>query len=287
MQWIFALTLVFIILEYGYARYKSLHIYSGKENYITALIFAANYASGVYAAEIGRYIPISPAKAYNFASTYLRVPFLYELKWVGPDWLRLIILFLVVDFVYYSSHWLAHHIGLFWAGHFTHHTITKLNIISSHRDPIRVVKVGATIVWLPLAAQLPGTVGLEAYAFFLWISVYSTWLHCSYFPRIKCLEWVLNTPSCHRMHHSLSNQDRTMAVNFGGVLIVWDRMFGTYLPEAENRHVYGVQGFHQSDRLLPVLLYQWLQLFKGFFKKVAAVRLLLFRLILHLRLVRR
>lgn len=254
---IFLITLLFIAIEYFYIRKNRLTIYSWKENIITLLTFLGSY----FAPLLGEYIPLSPQHVYQLYQEYLRIPELYSLKWSGPEWLRWGVLLLSVDLAYYVSHRLGHKINFFWAGHFTHHTISNLNIIAAHRDPIRLLKIGPTLVLIPIAAQLPWDVGVEVSAAFLFVGVYSTWIHSAVIPRLPYIDWILNTPSHHRMHHSLTNTDRTMAVNFGGVLIIWDRLFGTFLAEKSNQHVYGVQNFHKPTQLFPVLFFQWRILF--------------------------
>ncbi len=273
MQWIYALTITFILLEYSYARYKGVQIYSKKECILTAMTFVANYLIVLYADQLGPHVPLSSQQVYHFFDTHFRFSYLNDLTWSGPTWLRWIVLFLAMDLLYYATHRLAHKISFFWAGHFTHHTITSLNIINAHRDPIKLMKIGPILVFMPLIAQFSAGARLDGFIVFFWISVYSTWMHCTFIPRVPLLEWVFNTPSSHRMHHSLTNEDRTMAVNFGGILIIWDRMFGTYLPEEKTKHVYGVTGFYQSDRLWPVLFYQWVQYFKAVLKPLLNLRL--------------
>jgi len=138
------------------------------------------------------------------------------------------------DFSFYWQHRFEHRVRLLWAGHVTHHSSERFNYSTGFRQS-----------WTPWTGPLFyagwALVGVRPELLFVaggWNLVYQFFLHTELVPRLP--EWVegwLNTPSNHRVHHArnASYQDR----NFGGVLVVWDRLFGTYVPEGE-RAVYGI-----------------------------------------------
>jgi sterol desaturase/sphingolipid hydroxylase (fatty acid hydroxylase superfamily) len=104
-------------------------------------------------------------------------------------------------------------------------------------------------VWLGFAPQ----VVLSALTINL---LYQFWLHTTWIPKLGWLEYVLNTPSTHRVHHA--SNDRYLDANFGGVLIVFDRLFGTYAEErAEEPCVYGTVHPIRTHNLLALEFWEW------------------------------
>jgi sterol desaturase/sphingolipid hydroxylase (fatty acid hydroxylase superfamily) len=109
-------------------------------------------------------------------------------------------------------------------------------------------------VWLGFAPQ----VVLSALTINL---LYQFWLHTTWIPKLGWLEYVLNTPSTHRVHHA--SNDRYLDANFGGVLIVFDRLFGTYVEErAEEPCVYGTVHPIRTHNLLALEFWEWRALWR-------------------------
>jgi len=138
-----------------------------------------------------------------------------------------------VDFAYYWFHRLHHEVRFLWAAHVTHHSSTRYNLATALRQtwtPITGLVFYAPLPLLGIDPVLLAT----AYGLNL---LYQFWIHTELIDRLGPLEWVLNTPSHHRVHHGTNVQylDR----NHAGILIVWDRLFGTFEPERE-RVVYGL-----------------------------------------------
>ena len=169
-----------------------------------------------------------------FAKTFLIIPYmalyeeyaLFELSTMSPwTW---VIGMLGVDFFYYFYHRFSHRVNIGWASHVVHHQSEEYNLCVALRQPW----FGRTIGWffyLPLAILgLPVEVYATCYAINL---VYQFWIHTETIDRLGPLEWVLNTPSHHRVHHGTNPVyvDR----NYAGILIIWDRMFGTFEEEKE------------------------------------------------------
>lgn len=146
-------------------------------------------------------------------------------------------LFVLEDLCYYWFHRSHHEVRLLWAAHVNHHTSRYFNLSTALRQPW-FTPITGPIFWLPLALLgfSPPQI-LTAQAISL---IYQFWIHTETVARLpRPLEWLLNTPSHHRVHHgkNVDYLDR----NHGGVLIVWDRLFGTFAPEDEHDPVrYGI-----------------------------------------------
>jgi len=143
--------------------------------------------------------------------------------------------FLTVDLAYYWFHRTSHEVNLFWAGHIVHHSSEEYNLTVA----LRQSALGGILSWIfyvPLAVL---GMSVEQFAVCYALNlIYQFWIHTRAVGRLPAwAEAVLNTPSHHRVHHGVNPeyQDR----NYAGVLIVWDRWFGTFTPEAQEP-VYGL-----------------------------------------------
>ncbi|MGO9341666.1 MAG: sterol desaturase family protein [Acidimicrobiales bacterium] len=141
---------------------------------------------------------------------------------------------LVWDFIYYWNHRFMHESRYMWAVHVVHHSSERYNLSTALRQPV----ADALGTFLPqgalcLAGFQPSLIS-SARGVNL---IYQFWIHTEAIGRLGALEKVLNTPSHHRVHHGVNPQyiDR----NHGSILIIWDRLFGTFEPEGE-RVVYGL-----------------------------------------------
>jgi alkylglycerol monooxygenase len=146
--------------------------------------------------------------------------------WIG--------VFLLVDFGQYWMHRASHRVSILWACHLVHHSSEELNYTVALRNS----SLHGLFLWVvPLPLAVAG-VPWQAFAVCYGLNVaYQFWLHTRVIGRLGPLEWVLNTPSHHRVHHGRDPEyvDR----NYGGVLIVWDRIFGTFAAERQEP-CYGV-----------------------------------------------
>jgi sterol desaturase/sphingolipid hydroxylase (fatty acid hydroxylase superfamily) len=142
-------------------------------------------------------------------------------------WLAFLALFLGQEFCYYWFHRTAHRVRWFWCGHAVHHTPNELNLSAALRISSLGRLTGTQLFYVPLV-----WLGYPAEAVFATLQLnllYQFWVHTSWIPKLGWLEYVLNTPSAHRVHHA-SNLNY-LDTNYGGVLIVFDRLFGTYREE--------------------------------------------------------
>lgn len=137
-----------------------------------------------------------------------------------------VLLFFADDLTYYGYHRLAHRVRLLWSEHVNHHSSEHYNLSTALRQS-SLGPLFIWVYWLPLAwiGFHPAAIALQ----FGLNLLYQYWIHTEAVGRLGVLEHVLNTPSHHRVHHGSNPEyiDR----NYGGILIVWDRLFGTFQAE--------------------------------------------------------
>ncbi len=139
-----------------------------------------------------------------------------------------------VDFFYYWYHRFSHRAAFGWATHVVHHQSEEYNLAVALRQSW-FTKFYSWMFYIPLAvAGVPPAVYGAASAFNL---LYQFWIHTRTIGRMGPLEWIINTPSHHRVHHGTNPQ--YLDKNYAGFLIIWDRMFGTFEAE-EDEVLYGV-----------------------------------------------
>ena len=142
--------------------------------------------------------------------------------------------FLGVDFLYYWFHRWSHEVGAGWAAHAVHHQSEEYNLSVALRQGA-LQPAFSWVFYLPLAfLGFPPAMFLAVSSF---NTLYQFWIHTRLIGRLGPLEWVLNTPSHHRVHHG--RDPRYIDRNHAGTLIVWDRLFGTF-GEEKDEPVYGV-----------------------------------------------
>jgi len=178
---------------------------------------------------------------------------LLDLSATNP--LALSVLFLGSEFLYYWQHRASHRIRWMWATHAVHHSATRLNLTAAIRLGWTGNISGNFLFFLPLAL-----VGFHPVAIVAMLGInllYQFFIHTELAPRLGPLEWVLNTPRHHRVHHA--SNAACLDRNYGGVLIIFDRLFGTFAepPEAELLR-YGLVGAAPSYNPITIALGQWI-----------------------------
>ncbi|GMH57030.1 hypothetical protein TrRE_jg13150 [Triparma retinervis] len=134
---------------------------------------------------------------------------------------------IIADFLYYWFHRLSHEISWMWTTHAVHHSSEEYNLTTALRQPALDFLAPSFIISSVLAAILFPWPLFSAHATFNLL--YQFWIHTQLIPPLPLVETVFNTPSLHRIHHG--RNIRALGKNYGAILIVWDRMFGTYEPE--------------------------------------------------------
>jgi sterol desaturase/sphingolipid hydroxylase (fatty acid hydroxylase superfamily) len=175
---------------------------------------------------------------------------LTPLRMDAGDWWVWPLLFLLDDFAFYAYHRVGHEVRVFWASHVVHHSSEHYNLSTALRQPW----VPLTLpFWLPLAL-----LGFKPWMILLaqsWSLIYQFGLHTERIGRLpRLIELVFNTPSHHRVHHGAN--DIYLDRNYGGVLIVWDRLFGSFQPETE-RVRYGLTTNIQTFNPLKVATHEY------------------------------
>ncbi len=171
----------------------------------------------------------------------------------------LVVLFVLVDFAEYWFHRAAHRVRFMWASHAVHHSTTRFNLTAAVRLPWTGALSGAVFFFLPLT--LIGFHPLAVTAMALLNLIYQFFLHTERAPRLGPLEWVLNTPAHHRVHHA-SNAS-CLDKNFSGVFIIWDRLFGTFAEAPQNEQLrFGLVSPLPSQGLLTVNFHEWRKLLR-------------------------
>jgi sterol desaturase/sphingolipid hydroxylase (fatty acid hydroxylase superfamily) len=188
----------------------------------------------------------------------LGLAFLPVLDWLYDDrlfdlgdsvltWIAVMVLW---DFAFYWMHRAEHEVRLLWASHVTHHSSEHYNLSTALRQTW--TPYPEHVFMLPLAwLGFPPVMVIVTFGFNL---VYQFWIHTEAVDRLPgWIEAWLNTPSHHRVHHG--SNPRYLDRNYGGVLIVWDRLFGTFEPETEPV-VYGLTKNIHSYNLLTIAFHE-------------------------------
>ncbi len=176
----------------------------------------------------------------------------------ATHWWVWVLAFFADDFSYYWFHRASHHIGWFWASHVVHHSSQRYNLAAALRQTWTGNITGAFVFWLwmPLVGFHPVVV-LTMQSISL---IYQFWIHTELIDKLPApIEFIFNTPSHHRVHHGVDL--KYLDKNHAGILIIWDRMFGTFKKE-EQRPVYGLTTNIGSFNPVIVALKTWGILFK-------------------------
>lgn len=167
--------------------------------------------------------------------------------WSIPVTIWTVLLALIVaDFTYYWEHRIAHQVRLLWTQHAVHHSSRDMNIVTSVRfGPLE--SLWSLIAHIPMV--LIGFPPDLIFACVIVVLAYQTWLHTELIGKLGPLEYVLNTPSHHRVHHGCDA--KYLDKNYAGILIIWDRMFRSFKEEDETPN-YGLTTEFDSQNPLRV-----------------------------------
>lgn len=203
---------------------------------------------------IGNVLVNLGAKAIAFAAyTFL---YRYAPVKLGFAWWVWALAFFADDFSYYWFHRVSHECRFFWASHVVHHSSLRYNLGTA----LRQTWTGSVMtfifwLWMPLVG-FPPLMILTMQSISL---LYQFWIHTEIVRSIGPLEWVLNTPSHHRVHHA--SNPRYIDRNHGGTLILWDRLFGTFEPEdLRDRPIYGLTRNIRTYNPVRIALHEWIDI---------------------------
>lgn len=164
---------------------------------------------------------------------------LIPFHWLTPfsipiNLLTWVLAFFIADLTYYWMHRIEHEQRILWALHSVHHSSKDYNLSISFRLSI----IEGLIEWVFLIPMiLVGFSPFQAIVGLILVAQFQTWIHTERIGKLGWLDKIFNTPSVHRVHHG-SNR-KYLDKNYGGFLIIWDRIFGTYQKE-EEQVIYGL-----------------------------------------------
>lgn len=235
-----AIVVALVLVELGWRRWSG-RGYDGRVALTTLGLAAGNIvAAGINALAIGAI----------YAALWRIAP----LRWPIDDWRSWAVGFLLVEFTYYWFHRASHRVAWLWATHAVHHSAEQLTLLSSVRLGWTNLFSGGWLFYTPLVLA-----GFDPRLIVTLLALdlrFQFFLHTEAIGRLGPLEWVLNTPAHHRLHHACNAPylDR----NFGGVLILFDRLFGTLGREVADEPMrYGLAHRTPSRNPLRLVLGEW------------------------------
>ncbi|GLS18948.1 sterol desaturase [Labrys miyagiensis] len=240
----------FMVLEYALGRLAGHETHDLKESAATlGVALGQNLMRGIEAVVI----------AMPFVFVYEHR--LFDFEQTSPY--ALAALFIGSEFLYYWHHRASHRIRWMWATHCVHHSTTKMNLTAAIRLGWTGNISGNFLFFLPLAL-----LGFHPLAIVAMLGVnlmYQFFIHTELSPKLGPLEWVLNTPAHHRVHHACNRS--CLDKNYGGILIVFDRLFGTFAEAPKDRPLrYGLLGVPPSLNPLRIALGEWAAMFGDFYR---------------------
>lgn len=201
---------------------------------------------------IGNVITGFVSKAVVFGALAL----VYQFRIFEPSrntWWYWVLIFFADDFSYYWFHRMSHQIRYFWASHVVHHSSEFYNLGTALRQTWTGNISGSFLfyLWMPLVGFHPVDVVLMQAVSLL----YQFWIHTEAINKMpRFFELILNTPSHHRVHHG--SDVKYLDKNHGGILIIWDRMFGTFQAE-EERPKYGLTQNLATYNIFSIAFHEW------------------------------
>jgi sterol desaturase/sphingolipid hydroxylase (fatty acid hydroxylase superfamily) len=234
------LLVVLTLIEMGLSYWEDRKFYEKRDTltniYLTSLAFIVNLA-----VKFATFFVLDYAWHFRF----------FEIKNVWLYWFTLVV---AQDFLYWVLHYTGHYCRLFWAMHVTHHSSEHFNLTTGFRSTV-FEPLYRVFFYLPLA--LFGFSAIDILYAYLVTQLYGNIVHTQYkVPLPKWYGWIFVTPSHHRVHHA--SNIPYLDKNMGMVLIVWDRLFGTFREENLPEPIkYGLT--HQPEDTGPVniLFHEW------------------------------
>lgn len=192
------------------------------------------------------------------------VLFEYRLFEIENSALSFLALFLLQDFFYYWFHRGSHKIRWMWASHVVHHSSQTLNLSTAMRQSFTYPISGMWLFWTPIV-WLGYEPELVVAAVLLSLG-YQFFVHTQLVGKLGVLEQFMNTPSHHRVHHAKNPE--YIDQNYAGVLIIWDKMFGSFVEEREDTPCeYGITRQVKSHNPVYLTLHEWWDMFSDAFGK--------------------
>ncbi len=209
------------------------------------------------------------AGMHQFADIVTGLAISYLYLWLF-DWrlfdiemtaMTFILLMLGQDFCYYWFHRASHRVRWMWAAHVAHHSSENMNFSTAFRQSFMYPFAGMWVFWLPLVI-----IGFDPkwVVFVVLLNLgLQFFVHTQAVKTLGPIEWLFNTPSHHRVHHGVNPQ--YIDKNYAGVLIIWDKLFGTFVKEEETVR-YGITKPVNSFNPLVITFSEWRDMFSQLFQ---------------------
>lgn len=170
---------------------------------------------------------------------------------IGNTWFEIILLFVIMDFSFYWWHRASHKIRFFWANHVNHHSSTQFNFTTAFRQPLfSPIMRPLFYFYIPFLGFDPSLMVIIGIVQLAW----AVWSHTQLIGKLGFLEWILVTPSNHRVHHG--SNAIYIDKNYGGIFIFWDIMFGTFETEKEPVK-YGITSNIKTYNPFTIIFHEW------------------------------
>ena len=220
-------------------------------------------AANVYLMFLNGCIDLFVRSAYLLVLNYF---FHYQLFYFTNPIVYWVVLVLLEDFVYYWLHRFDHEIRLFWAVHVTHHSSAQLNFSVGFRSSV-LQPLYRFIYFMPLA--MLGFKPLDIVFIYSATQIWGIFVHTELIKKMGWLEYILVTPSHHRVHHA--SNPKYLDMNLGMFLIIWDKIFGTFqaeLPEEEYQPIkYGLTKPIEKETPFTLVFHEWSAIGKDVVRK--------------------
>lgn len=231
---------IFILAEIIFSYIHNRHYYSTKGTLMNIWLSALNFSLDVI--------------LRGFVFIFLGFFFTHRFFEIHTPWLYWTVLLLAEDFLFYWLHRVDHYCRLFWAVHVTHHSSEEFNLTVGFRSS--VFQPLYRFIWfIPLS--LFGFRAEDIMLMYAITQIYGILIHTQFIGKLGPLEWILSTPSHHRVHHA--SNVLYLDKNMGMVLIIWDKLFGTFQKEEDNEPVrYGLTtNLKQPYHPLKTVFHEW------------------------------
>ena len=219
-----------MLCELVYGHYKQNNTYRLNDSVSSLSLGVLSQARRFVTLGVGGYV-------YYLVTQYFSLPLMDAGHWF--TWVLATVLY---DFCYYWLHRIGHERTIFWAAHVAHHQSEDYNLTTALRQTSTGFLLG-WIFYIPMyLVGIPAEVVVTVGAINL---IYQFWVHTQHIGKLGWYEWIFVTPSNHRVHHA--QNDIYMDKNYGGLFILWDRLFGTFQEELEDEPVvFGIRGALKS-----------------------------------------
>ncbi|MCX2979040.1 sterol desaturase family protein [Candidatus Marimicrobium litorale] len=229
--------LLAILLELAFGLAKRRNTYRLNDSVSSLLLGTLSQARRFVTLGVGGYI-------YYLFTQHFSLPLMD-----ASHWFTWVLAMVVYDFCYYWLHRMGHERSILWAAHVAHHQSEDYNLSTA----LRQTSTGFLLGWvffIPMyVLGVPAEVVISVGSLNL---IYQFWVHTEHIPKLGWYEWFFVTPSNHRVHHA--QNDRYMDRNYGGLFILWDRLFGTFQEELDEEPVvFGIRGPLKSFNPLKAL----------------------------------